>query len=75
MPAATNGDTHRLELPGGRTVQAIHVVSFDTIPATYAELEAWMTQCGLHPLNGAWECSLTEPDRASWRTLIVVPIT
>lgn len=73
-----SGDAHRLLLPGGRAVRAMHVGPYDTMPRTYADLHAWMARQGLRPAATMWECYLsdpvTEPDPATWRTLIVWPV-
>ena len=75
--ADTSG-THRLVLPGGRAAQVVHVGSFATLERTYTALQAWMAERGLTPGPVVWERYLsdpaTEPDPATWRTLIVWPI-
>lgn len=77
-PAEAHGDAHRLVLPGGRVAQAVHVGPYDTMEKTYTDLQAWMTEQGLQPAVGMWECYLSdpqdEPDPATWRTRIVWPI-
>jgi effector-binding domain-containing protein len=77
-PAATHGSAHRLVLPGGRVVRAVHIGTYDTMESTYRELQSWMAERGLLPAVGMWECYLSdpqvEPDPATWRTLIVWPI-
>lgn len=71
-------DTHHLELPGGRAVVAIHIGPFETMEQTYRDLQSWMSEQGLRPATGMWECylsdPLTEPDPATWRTKIVWPL-
>lgn len=77
-PAAPQGEAHYLRLPGGRAVEIVHVGPYDTMEDTYALLQTWMTEQGLHPAPGVWECYLSdpgvEPDPADWRTLIVWPL-
>lgn len=77
-PAESHGNAHRLVLPGGRAVQAMHVGPYETMERTYTELQAWMAAQGVEPAAGMWECYLSdpqsEPDPAQWRTRIVWPI-
>ncbi|ANH36656.1 Bacterial transcription activator, effector binding domain [Nocardioides dokdonensis FR1436] len=72
------GDAHPLVLPGGRAVQTVHEGSYDTLQQTYAALEAWMAERGLHPASGPWEVYLTdpgtEPDPGRWQTRVVWPV-
>ncbi|TIC80476.1 GyrI-like domain-containing protein [Nocardioides sp. GY 10113] len=74
-----HGRAHRLLLPGGRAVQAMHVGPYDGLERTYDELASWMTERGLVPAAGMWESYLsdpeTEPDPATWRTLITCPVS
>lgn len=78
-PVETVGDAHHFVLPGGRAVQAMHTGPYETMEKTYADLQSWMAEQGLHPAAGMWESYLsdprTEPDPATWRTKIVWPIT
>lgn len=73
-----NGDAHRIVLPGGRAVQAVHVGPYDTMEESYDQLQSWMAEHGLHPAVGMWECYLSDPqverDPANWQTRIVWPI-
>ncbi len=73
------GGAHSLVLPGGRAVQAMHVGPFEAMEQTYAALQTWMVEQGLRPATGMWECYLsdprTEPDPATWRTMIVWPLS
>lgn len=77
-PVRRHGDAHTLVLPGGRAVRAMHVGPYDTLARTYDELRGWMAEHGLRPGRVMWECYLsdpvTEPDPATWRTLIVWPV-
>jgi effector-binding domain-containing protein len=77
-PAQPHGNAHRLVLPGGRAVQAMHVGPYEAMDQTYAELRAWLADHDLRPAFGVWECYLSDPeverDPATWRTLIVWPI-
>ncbi|MDY7106562.1 MAG: TIGR03086 family metal-binding protein [Actinomycetota bacterium] len=77
-PVVTDGDVHRVDLPGGRAAVTVHVGPYDAMEATYGRLEAWMAGCGLRPGPAMWECylsdSASEPDPARWRTRIVWPI-
>ena len=75
----SHGSAHPLMLPGGRVVQAMHVGPYETMKQTYTTLQAWMADRGLQPAVGMWECYLSDPgverDPATWRTMIVWPIS
>ncbi len=77
-PEDIPGEVHRLVLPGGRAVVAIHIGPYETMEKTYAALQAWMAQNGVVPAAGMWEIYLTdpetEPDSSKWQTKIVWPI-
>ena len=77
-PVETTGDAHRLVLPGGTAVRAVHVGPYETLENTYVELQSWMAEHGHVPAVGMWECYLSDPreqpDPATWRTSIVWPI-
>jgi effector-binding domain-containing protein len=74
----TAGDAHRLVLPGGRAVRAVHVGPYETMETTYAELRSWMAEHGHVPAASVWESYLSdpraEPEPATWRTGIIWPI-
>lgn len=76
--AEPDGNAHRLVLPGGRAVRAMHVGPYDTLGATYASLQSWMTRQGLQASAGPRERYLSDPqvdrDPATWRTQIVWPV-
>jgi effector-binding domain-containing protein len=78
VPVEASGNAHRVVLPGGRAVEAVHVGPYETMQRTYADLQSWMVEQGLRPAVGMWECYLsdpeTEPDPATWRTRIVWPL-
>ena len=65
-------------LPGGRVVEAMHVGPFDTLAATYGEVERWIDERDMRPKDVMWESYLTDPgeqpDPATWQTLICVPL-
>ncbi len=77
-PFETAGNVHALVLPGGQAVEAIHIGPYETMEKTYADLQAWMSEQGLRPASGLWECYLSdprsEPDPTTWRTRIVWPL-
>ncbi len=72
------GEAHSLTLPAGRAVQVMHIGPFETMEQTYRDLVSWMDAQQLRPASGMWESYLsdpqTDPDPASWQTLIVWPI-
>ncbi len=78
-PVETSGEVHRLVLPGGRAMVAVHVGPYDTLEKTYAELQDWMDEHAIAPAAGMWECYLSDPavdpDAATCETQIVWPIT
>ncbi len=77
-PTETSGEVHRLVLPGGRAVVAVHVGPYDTLHQTYDALSTWMKENDLVPAESKWEHYLSdpaaEPDPATWRTQIVQPL-
>jgi effector-binding domain-containing protein len=62
--------------PGGRAVVGVHVGPYDTMGATYQELEGWMAEHALVPRTDMWEEYLSAPegDPATWQTRIVMPL-
>lgn len=77
-PAEASGNVHRIVLPGGRAVQAVHVGPFDTMETSYDQLQSWMAEHDLQPAAAMWECYLSDPEvernPAHWQTRIVWPI-
>jgi effector-binding domain-containing protein len=75
---APTGDVVPSTLPGGPVVEAVHVGPYDTLEQTYGELESWMEEQDLRGADVMWESYLSdpeaEPDPATWRTLICVPV-
>lgn len=73
-----SGEVHRLVLPGGEAVVAMHVGSYDSMDKTYEALAAWMESEKRIPAAGVWEVYLSdpaeEPDPSTWRTQIVWPL-
>lgn len=65
-------------LPGGRTVQADHIGSYDTLAQTYDAIESWMRTHRLTPGEEMWELYVVGPesdtDPAAWRTRVVWPV-
>jgi effector-binding domain-containing protein len=76
--AVQAGDVEPFDLPGGRAVVVTHVGPYEDLESTYGELMAWVQSEGLKLAKGMWEQYLsdpaTEPDPATWRTLIVWPL-
>lgn len=66
------------ELPATRAVAAVHVGPYETLQDTYGAVFAWVQEHRLAPAGAMWEEYLSdpvaEPDPASWRTRVVVPI-
>lgn len=63
---------------GGRTVQADHIGSYDTLAQTYDAIESWMRTHRLTPGEEMWELYVVGPesdtDPAAWRTRVVWPV-
>jgi effector-binding domain-containing protein len=65
------------ERPGGRALVAVHVGSYDDLPRTWREVEAWVEEYDLPVRGDSWEEYLTEPagDPSTWRTRVVLPLS
>lgn len=76
QPIAPLGRVTPSTLPGGVAVSAVHVGPYDTISATYADVQAWFTRTGREPGDAMWEVYWSEPvgDPAGWRTEICWPV-
>lgn len=65
-------------LPACRAVQAMHVGNYDTLGVTYEAVKQRMREDGLQASDDMWEYYLgdpsSEPDPATWRTLVVWPV-
>jgi len=76
-PASTDALV-REQLPGGRAVRAVHVGSYDTLPAAYTELSHWFVEHRLTPHDVMWEEYLVGPgaaDETAYQTQIVYPLS
>ena len=77
-PAPHVGRVYPGRLPGGRVASVIHVGPFEGLEHTYAALERWLGELGLHASGPMWEVYWSdpekEPDPATWRTEIVEPL-
>lgn len=66
------------ELPACRAVEAMHVGPYDTLGRTYDEALRWAEDQGLSTGGDMWEEYLsdptTEPDPATWRTRVLIPV-
>lgn len=71
-------EIERLEVGPCRAAAAVHHGAYDTLPATYAEIEQWLLAQGLTPGGPAWETYVTDPgehpDPADWITEVVQPV-
>ena len=64
-------------LPGGPAARAVHVGSYETLSATYAELSRWFTERKLAPPDVMWEEYLVRSgagDETEYRTRVVYPL-
>lgn len=72
------GEVVVLQRPACLAAAALHIGSFETLPETYKELEAWLRDRQLDRAEDAWEEYLsdpeTDPDPADWQTRIVWPL-
>ena len=68
------------ELPGGPTVETIHIGRYATLPETYEKISSWLRVHGLQPGRLLWESYLTDPADPEHRhpegprTLVVQPV-
>lgn len=78
-PFAGSGDVVGETLPAARAVEAVHVGDYDSLRATYEEVERWMREHEVTPSEEMWEVyesgPESDPDPATWRTRIVWPVT
>lgn len=77
-PAPHVGRVYPGQLPGGRVASIIHVGPYDTLEDTYTRLTAWLADAGIQGSGPMWEVYWTdpvaEPDPATWRTEILIPL-
>ena len=77
-PVPGNDRVRGGELPGGEAAVAMHVGHYDTLAATYRQLERWIAEQGRRPAGAPWEVYLTDPgetpDPAEWRTEVLWPV-
>ncbi len=77
-PAPHVGRVFPAQLPGGRIASILHVGPYETINDTYARLEAWLADTGATAGGPMWEVywsdPVAEPDPATWRTEVLVPL-
>lgn len=73
------GDVRAGTLPACRAAVAMHVGPFEGLADTWAELVAWAQEQDHAPGAMFWEHYLSdpedEPDPATWRTRLVLPVT
>jgi effector-binding domain-containing protein len=78
-PFAGSGELVAGTLPAGRAAEAVHVGPYETLRETYAALEAWLGEHGLHAGDEMWERydsgPASDPDPATWRTRVVWPVS
>lgn len=64
-------------LPGGRIATAVHVGPYEQLTDTYTVVLGEISSAGLQPGQDMWEEYLsdpaTEPDPATWRTVVHWP--
>jgi effector-binding domain-containing protein len=77
-PAPHVGRVYPGQLPGGRVATILHVGPYDGLADTYGILERWLTESGATAAGPMWEVYWSdpnaEPDPATWRTVIHVPL-
>ena len=76
--AAPSDDVVAALLPGGPTVEAVHVGSYDDLGDAYEEVERWFAEQDVDPGPVMWEEYLVGPesgdDPAQWQTRLVYPL-
>ncbi|MFF1384422.1 GyrI-like domain-containing protein [Arthrobacter sp. NPDC058288] len=77
-PLTASGGVETGTLPACRAFEATHTGPYDTLVTTYNDIQARMKEEGFNPADSMWEYYLsdpaTEPDPATWRTLVVWPV-
>jgi effector-binding domain-containing protein len=77
-PAPHSGRVFPGRLQGGRVASVIHVGPYEALADAYVRLQRWLDDHGLHGTGPMWEVYWSdpqaEPDSASWRTEILVPL-
>lgn len=77
-PAPHAGRVFPGRLPGGRAASVVHVGPYDGLEHTYDRLQAWLAAAGIAATGPMWEVywsdPQSEPDPATWRTEILVPL-
>jgi effector-binding domain-containing protein len=65
-------------LPACQAFEATHTGPYDTLGVTYDAIQERMKEEGFTPADSMWEYYLsdpaTEPDPATWKTLVVWPV-
>jgi effector-binding domain-containing protein len=77
-PAPHVGRVDPGTLPGGRIASIVHIGPYELLAETYGVLRHWLDGLGLHATGPLWEVYWsdpeTQPDPATWRTEIFVPV-
>ena len=77
-PAPHVGRVYPGQLPGGRVATILHVGPYDGLADTYGTLERWIAETGATACGSMWEVYWSdpeaEPDPATWRTVIHLPL-
>lgn len=77
-PAPHVGRMYPGRLPGGRVASIVHIGPYETLEQTYGKLQAWLAEAGIQGTGPMWEVYWSdpeaEPDPATWRTEILLPL-
>lgn len=77
-PFTGSGEVAAGTLPECQAFEATHTGPYDTLNATYDAIQERMKEEGFSPAGSMWEYYLsdpaTEPDPATWKTLVVWPV-
>lgn len=77
-PIQPDGTVKPEQLPAGPAAIAVHVGPYESLPATYTAIEAWMASTNHTAGGGPWEVYLTdpseEPDPSRWLTEVIYPL-
>lgn len=77
-PAPHVGRVFPGRLPGGRAASMVHVGHLEDLATAYVRLQRQLDASGLHGTGPMWEVYWSdpgaEPDPATWRTEILIPL-
>ena len=72
-PVEASGRIVASSLPGGLVATVMNVGPYDSVPAAYWAIEAWLGEHGYEPTGAPWESYLDGPEVPNPRTLVCMP--